>query len=58
MILDMPQDEYEIETRERAHYINNYDPSNPPHEVIRKAIVSALSSRKYEGTPESFCGAN
>jgi surface carbohydrate biosynthesis protein len=58
MILDMPQDEYEIETRERAHYINNYDPSNPPHEVIRKAIVSALSSRKCEGTPESFCGAN
>ena len=42
-LLSMPQVEYEMNTREGARYINNYNPANPPHEVIRSAILKALS---------------
>ena len=34
MLLNMPQAEYEMSTREGARYINNYDPANPPHRMI------------------------
>lgn len=43
-ILDMPQEDYEKQTREGARYINNSDPANPPHEIIRAAVIKALSS--------------
>lgn len=42
-LLNMPQEEYESRTRECAHYICNYDPANPPHEVIRSTVARALS---------------
>ncbi len=41
-ILDMPQDEYMQKTGKGAHYINNFDPAHPPHELIRAEIVNAL----------------
>ena len=43
-LLKMPQEEYEMRTREGAHYINNYDPANPPHEIIRSAVIKALAN--------------
>lgn len=43
MLLKMPRDEYEKLTREKARYINQYDPANPPHEIIRMAVIKALS---------------
>ncbi|MDO8291975.1 MAG: hypothetical protein Q7T29_03760 [Gallionella sp.] len=43
-LLEMPQNDYEKLTSERARYINNYDPVNPPHEIIRSAIIKALSN--------------
>lgn len=44
MIIGMDQSEYEEKTKERAHYINNYDPDHPPHEVIRSVVIQALAS--------------
>lgn len=44
MLLDMSQQEYEKLTREGARYINNYDLANPPHEIIRSAVIKALST--------------
>lgn len=43
-LLEMPQDNYEKLTREGARYINNYDPVNPTHEIIRSAVIKALSN--------------
>jgi surface carbohydrate biosynthesis protein len=43
-LLETPQAEYECMTSEQARYINNYDPVNPPHEIIRAAIGNALSN--------------
>jgi len=43
MLLNMPQKEYELCTRQNALYINNFNPDNPPHEIIRKTIMKALS---------------
>jgi len=43
-LLKMPQDNYEQLTGERARYINSYDPNNPPHEIIRAAVIKALSN--------------
>lgn len=44
MLLSMHREEYENSTREMSQYINRYDPSCPPHEIIRAAIVKALSN--------------
>lgn len=44
MLLNMPQADYEMDTRESARYISNYDPANPPHEVIRSAVIEALAN--------------
>lgn len=44
MLLKMSQDEYEMATREKAHYICNFNPANPPHELIRTAVINALSN--------------
>jgi surface carbohydrate biosynthesis protein len=41
-LLAMPQGKYEESTRERARYINNYDPSCPAHDAIRAAVLQAL----------------
>jgi hypothetical protein len=41
-LLRMPQKEYVDSTREAAHYINNYDISNPPHEEMQAAIAKLL----------------
>lgn len=43
MLLSMPQEDYEMHTRDRARYINNYDLANPPHEIIRSAVITVLS---------------
>lgn len=43
MLLKMSQEDYELQTRERARYINNFDPACPPHEIIRAAILKAQS---------------
>lgn len=43
MLLEMTNEEYKILTRDQASYINNYDPVNPPHEIIRSAITNVLS---------------
>lgn len=43
-LLEMSQNDYEKLTGERARYINNYDPVNPPHEIIRSTIIKALSN--------------
>lgn len=43
-LLEMPQDDYKKLTGERARYINNYDSLNPPHEIIRSAVIKALSN--------------
>ncbi len=44
MLLKMPQEDYEIHTRDRARYINNYDPTTPSYEIIRSAVIAKLSS--------------
>lgn len=46
MLLKMPQDEYEMATREKARYICNYNPANPPQEIVRSAIIKVLSNLK------------
>ena len=43
-LLEMSQNGYKKLTGERARYINNYDPLNPPHEIIRSAVIKALSN--------------
>lgn len=43
-LLEMPQDNYEKLTREGARYICNFDPVNPPHEIIRSAVINTLSN--------------
>jgi surface carbohydrate biosynthesis protein len=43
-LLEMPQDNYEKLTREGARYICNFDPINPPHEIIRSAVINTLSN--------------
>ena len=43
MLLKMPKEDYEMRTREGARYINNYNPANPPHEIIRSAVIKVLS---------------
>lgn len=43
MLLRMRQADYETATRESARYINNYDPANPPHEIIRSVVLMALT---------------
>lgn len=43
-LLAMPQDEYVAHTSANAHFINHYDPSHPPHEVIRAEILGRLQS--------------
>lgn len=45
MLLKMPQEDYEMLTREGARYINNFDLANPPHKVIRAAILDALAKK-------------
>jgi len=42
-LLSMPLAEYKIHTCEGARYINNYNPANPPHQIIRSVILEALS---------------
>ena len=41
-VLEMPQDEYVLRVRDGARYIMNFDPENPPHRQIRKAVLAAL----------------
>jgi surface carbohydrate biosynthesis protein len=43
MIIDMPQREYEQQTKAMARHINCYDPAQPPHEIIRSTVVRELS---------------
>lgn len=43
-LLEMPQNDYKELTSEKARYINNHDPLNPPHEIIRSAVIKALSN--------------
>jgi len=43
LLLAMPQDKYESVTCRDARYINNFNPDNPPHEVIRSRIMNILS---------------
>jgi hypothetical protein len=42
-LLNMNQEDYVMQTHEQARYINNYDSTNPPHEIIRSAISRVLS---------------
>lgn len=42
-LLTMSREEYEMHTREGARYINSYNPANPPHEIIRSAVIKALA---------------
>jgi len=42
-LLDMPNEEYQRSTRDSARYINHYDGANPPHEVIRSALLRQLA---------------
>lgn len=44
MLLKMPQEDYEMRTHEGARYINSYNPANPPHEIIRSAVIKVLSN--------------
>jgi surface carbohydrate biosynthesis protein len=41
MLLEMPDAEFARQTKDDARYINNFDPANPPHEIIRAAIMQA-----------------
>ena len=44
MLLKMSKEDYEMRTHEGARYINNYNPANPPHEIIRSAVIKVLSN--------------
>lgn len=41
-LLTMPQDTYIELTKKKAGFINNFDPNNPPHKIIRSLIVNKL----------------
>jgi surface carbohydrate biosynthesis protein len=43
-LLATPQGSYISRMKERARYINNYDPVNPPHKVIRAHLIKALAN--------------
>ena len=42
-MLDLSQADYATQTRDCARYINNFDPVQPPQEVVRLKIFEALS---------------
>lgn len=41
--LEISQNDYENLTSKRSHYINNYNPDHPTHELIRSAVTNALT---------------
>ena len=43
-LMNISNDDYKEITKFGAHYINNYDSMNPPHEIIRSSIIKALSN--------------
>lgn len=49
-LLSMPQAEYEALTRDKARYINNFDPACPPHEAIRSRVLTALSGTAWSNS--------